>query len=82
MSPKLLKNLYPFLDQRYILALNQIMMRSQSTYIVNSPFYEICTSFTTQPGPPFQKVHPPSSWERLSLALLTFKQPVGFLGHC
>ena len=57
------------------------MMRSQSTYIVNAPFYEICTSSTTQPGPPFQKVHPPSSWERLSLALLTFKQPVVFLGH-
>ena len=60
MSAKLLRNLYPFLDQRYILALNQIMMWSQSTYIVNAPFYEICTSSTTQPGHPFQKVHPPA----------------------
>lgn len=60
MSAEFLRNLYPFLDQRHILASNQIMMRSQSTYIVNAPFYEICTASTTQPGPPFQKVHPPA----------------------
>ena len=41
MSAEFLRNLYPFLDQRHILALNWIMMKSQSTYIVRAPFYEI-----------------------------------------
>lgn len=58
MSAEFLRNLYPFLDQRHILALNWIMMKSQSTYIVSAPFYEVCASSTTQPGPPFQRCTP------------------------